>query len=262
MADEGAWADALQAIVSQPGLTTVEASEVLPWLWLGGKPAAENAARDNTLDVTHMLNCCEPWCADGPNFSRLRYAGFEALDAPDYPLLLMHYDGTARLLLDQARANRGRCLVHCAMGVNRSAAIVVAYLVDRLAMDLLPAVELVKKARGCVLGNAGFRTQLVAFAKKRRRLGDTSLRDSWVACKPPEPEPESVKLGPPPKAWRKLHISSGCRVRMHICAGEWAEGRARLDEDESCWFVLLDRGGTDCVEVGSTDICAIPNTDT
>lgn len=166
------WLAALEAILSQEGSTTLEASEITKWMLLGGKPAAEAAVRENPQGVTHILNCCEPWCADGPGWTAIHYTGIEAYDEPGYRLLDEHYAASVRPALDAARKASGRCLVHCAMGVNRSAALCAAYLVEAEGMDLLEAVRLLKAKRGCVLGNRSFRLQLLEFAAGCGRLGE------------------------------------------------------------------------------------------
>jgi hypothetical protein len=198
------------------------------------------AERAGPAGLRGGLNCCEPWCADGPNYESLRYRGFQAADEPGYPLLERHYDEGVWTFLDNARAaEHGRCLVHCAMGVNRSAAIVVAYRSaagvnaatvrhhDRMGMELPPAVSLAKQARGAVLGNASFRAELVSFARHRGWLGSTLLRDEWLGRRPPPPEPGPFVRGAPLEAWRSAPLRVGERVRVHVCAEEWAEGATR-----------------------------------
>ncbi|OLP90920.1 Dual specificity protein phosphatase 26 [Symbiodinium microadriaticum] len=161
----------IESILEQEGSTTLEAAEVNDWLLLGGKPAAELAAKANPQAVTHVLNCCEPWFVEGENSRNLSYSGIEAYDEPGYRLLDEHYATVIRPTLDSARGSGGRCLVHCAMGVNRSALVCAAYLIDAIGMDLLPALMLLKQTRGHVLGNRSFQLQLIEFAAKRDRLG-------------------------------------------------------------------------------------------
>merc|ERR1711968_270525 len=131
MLDEEAWMLAMDTILSRFGRTTVEASEVTPYMLIGGKPAAEDAMNKNRQRFTHVLNCAEPWVASGPNYSELKYTGFEAYDEVGYNMLDKHY-ADAKPFLEDARLSGGRCLVHCAMGVNRSACICVAYLIDAI----------------------------------------------------------------------------------------------------------------------------------
>jgi hypothetical protein len=160
------------------------------------------------------------------------------------------------------------------MGVNRSAAVVVAYLVDCLGMNLLAAVQHVRDKRGCILGNSSFRAELVKFSFELPpidghpcRLGDVDERERWFALKPKPPTPDPFVFGPPPESWRELPLKVGGRVRVHKCGDEWCEGiLMRSDEltggDEPCHLcvVELDEGGEDSIEIvngSSPDICAV-----
>lgn len=67
-------------------------------------------------------------------------------------------------------------LVHCARGVSRSAALVLAYLMLREGLTLVEAVEAVSGRRN-ILPNAGFLDQLRQLdstLRRRRETGDGS----------------------------------------------------------------------------------------
>jgi len=88
--------------------------------------------------------------------------------------ILTHYDKDCKKVLSEAKAqyedskqDGGKILVNCAMGMNRSAAIIVAFLIDQVKMNLVDAVKLVKEKRGCVLTNKGFQKELIEFAWAR-----------------------------------------------------------------------------------------------
>jgi len=227
---------------------------------VGGKPAAEDAMNRNNQEITHVINCCEPWCADGPNYENLKYCGFRAYDEPGYSLLLHHYS-EAKPNLDEAREQGGRCLVHCAMGINRSACICAAYLIDATGMPLLAACELVKESRGCVLGNESFRSQLIDFAHQRGCLEDSTVRDRVIAEAPPRaPPPADHSIPAPPQQWLKADVQPICGARC-VCRlyGKWHYAVITNVASGYAHCVYDHNGDDDCVEVGSPDLVCDPN---
>ncbi|KIY47518.1 phosphatases II, partial [Fistulina hepatica ATCC 64428] len=58
-----------------------------------------------------------------------------------------------------------RVLVHCAMGVSRSATVVCAFLMRSLGVDAWEALQLVRKGRPCAHPNYGFMKQLHVWAE-------------------------------------------------------------------------------------------------
>jgi len=61
------------------------------------------------------------------------------------------------------RANNQCCLVHCKMGISRSASTVLAYLMKEHNHSFADALEHVKKRRSCINPNGGFRNQLLIY---------------------------------------------------------------------------------------------------
>jgi len=93
------------------------------------------------------------------------HLAIDAVDRADYDLLGRHV-AQCTAFLRAVKQRNGVALVYCAMGVNRSAAIVLAYLMLEERMPLLDAARLLRRARGCMLSNAGFRRQLAGLAKR------------------------------------------------------------------------------------------------
>ena len=69
-----------------------------------------------------------------------------------------------------ASAPNGCVLVHCHEGKNRSAALVVAYLMVEERMSLYEAVEQVWSRRPIVLSNDSFVDQLIDLAEREGLL--------------------------------------------------------------------------------------------
>jgi len=79
--------------------------------------------------------------------------------------------------LDDVKRLRGRSLVHCNLGVNRSGAVVAAYLMVCERRTLLDVVRYLRSKRSFILSNKGFRRQLVTFARERRLLDPVIIHD-------------------------------------------------------------------------------------
>jgi len=80
--------------------------------------------------------------------------------------------GEAFRFLDAAKRVGGVALVHCALGINRSAAVCVAYIMVDRRLPLLAVTRLIKDRRRIVLANKAFQRQLVGFARAHGLLGE------------------------------------------------------------------------------------------
>lgn len=143
-------------------------------VYIGGRHDARSPTLLKVYGITHVLNCAaepdyERDCASPYSpASGLRYMEFEGRDNDGYPILT-HY-GKAKEFMDEAREEGGKVLVHCEMGINRSAAICVAYILEDEQLPLLDVVKRVKRERRVILVNEGFQRQLVEFARQRELL--------------------------------------------------------------------------------------------
>lgn len=61
------------------------------------------------------------------------------------------------------RKNNSKCLVHCKMGVSRSASTVIAYAMKEYGWSLEKAYNFVKQKRNITRPNAGFMRQLAEY---------------------------------------------------------------------------------------------------
>lgn len=62
-----------------------------------------------------------------------------------------------------SRKNHSKCLVHCKMGVSRSASTVIAYAMKEFGWSLEKAYNYVKQKRSIARPNAGFMKQLLEY---------------------------------------------------------------------------------------------------
>ena len=137
-----------------------------PGVYLGSYAHAQNVELLASLGVTAVLNCAPSMCDDPVAEYEARgwsYAAVDAQDQSSYPLLDQHL-ATAREFLSGALDKEGVAFVHCFQGVNRSAALATAFLVEREAAPLLEVAARCFAARPIILRNGGFCKQLVVFA--------------------------------------------------------------------------------------------------
>ncbi|XP_005988285.1 dual specificity protein phosphatase 26 [Latimeria chalumnae] len=138
------------------------ADEVWPGLYLGDQDIAANRRELTKLGITHILNACHSKWRGGAEYyegMNITYFGVEAHDSPTFDMSPHFYP--AADFIHQALQETGRkILVHCAVGVSRSATLVLAYLMIHHHMTLVEAIKTVKDHRG-IIPNRGFLRQLV-----------------------------------------------------------------------------------------------------
>lgn len=76
--------------------------------------------------------------------------------------LLKHWDNTYKYIT-KARNDGSKVLVHCKMGVSRSASVVIAYAMKAYDWDFQKALRHVKEKRNCIKPNSSFISQLETY---------------------------------------------------------------------------------------------------
>uniref|UniRef100_A0A2K6UAF6 Dual specificity protein phosphatase 13B n=1 Tax=Saimiri boliviensis boliviensis TaxID=39432 RepID=A0A2K6UAF6_SAIBB len=151
-------------------------NEVWPSLFLGDAYAARDKSKLTQLGITHIVNAAAgKFQVDtGAKFYRgmsLEYYGIEADDNPFFDLSV-YFLPVARYIRAALSLPQGRVLVHCAMGVSRSATLVLAYLMIYENMTLVEAIQTVQAHRN-ICPNSGFLRQLQVLDN---RLGQETGR--------------------------------------------------------------------------------------
>jgi len=111
------------------------------------------------------------------------------------------FDRVADWIRDALTTPRPKVLVHCGMGVSRSATLVIAYLIRERRVSFKKALDLVIAKRSCVWPNFGFQIRLLryedccrgglAFPHEEGKSGSwgstkvTVTRDTRAATTPP-----------------------------------------------------------------------------
>ena len=140
--------------------------KMLDHVYIGNLDNAEDYDLLPALGITHVLNV-----AGTRNFdlTRSRYpeklgiTDFLMIPAEDYEEYdIAEHFHDAISFLDRAKASGGKAMVHCNLGVNRSGAVVAAYMMIHQRKPLLKVLSDLKSKRAVVLCNTGFRRQLLS----------------------------------------------------------------------------------------------------
>ncbi|KAL0850637.1 hypothetical protein ABMA28_012391 [Loxostege sticticalis] len=141
-------------------------------LYLGNVACAHDHKMLQQLGITHILTLdlvpLPRTILDRPHLT-FKYVKLSDMPKED---LITHLPDTNDFI-KQAIAAGGTVLVHCFFGVSRSAAVVIAYIMEKYGLCYEEAYSLVKGKRRFVSPNVGFVAQLKLFG----HMGYTLNRD-------------------------------------------------------------------------------------
>lgn len=128
-----------------------EANEIVPGLWLGSAQAANDLAFLKRMKIGAVLNATSdlPFYHADPQVNR-EYTRIDVEDnlQPDQIERMYHFLNYATLFIHKnLQMQKKPVLVHCMMGMQRSACIVVAYLMKYYNLTLKQATTVVIKKR-------------------------------------------------------------------------------------------------------------------
>ncbi|XP_011797776.1 PREDICTED: protein phosphatase Slingshot homolog 3 [Colobus angolensis palliatus] len=171
------------------------ASRIFPHLYLGSEWNAANLEELQRNRVTHILNMAR----EIDNFypERFTYHNVRLWDE-ESAQLLPHWKETHRFI-EAARAQGTRVLVHCKMGVSRSAATVLAYAMKQYECSLEQALRHVQELRPIARPNPGFLRQLQIYQGILTASRQSHVWEQKVGGVSPEerPAPEVSTPFPP-----------------------------------------------------------------
>ena len=169
-----------------------------------------------------MLNLAPQACADvSAKYAGhgIEYLGLDAEDQPGYSLLELHME-TASAFLEKVRAADGLALVHCFAGVNRSAALAIAFIVLTEREPLEAAVKRCFALRPWILTNATFREELCSFAEKRGLGQQPASSSGEAAATSDEAAAPAADEAAAPTTWYQLDeepIGDGAFAVVYRC---------------------------------------------
>lgn len=160
-------------------------SQITPTLFLSGADGPHNAALVSQKSITLIINATIRHASP-------TYPGVECVRVPvsDLPSARLgdHFDHVA----ERIHCNRaGGTLVHCAAGMSRSPALVMAYLMRYRGVTLCQAHRWVQESRPYIRLNSGFWDQLLQYEK--RLYGRNTVRVAAVEDAPLPPTTQRMR---------------------------------------------------------------------
>ena len=150
-------------------------------LFIGGLKVIDRPDILEDYGITHILSVLEYDHCDYEEYAKYQRLWVSAEDHPAHNLL-QHF-GRTNEFTDVALAADGRVLVHCAMGVSRSASAVCAYLMYRQKITFLAALRQLQQVRPLCAPNLGFLEQLEVYERILKAGSDedkTSIYSEWL----------------------------------------------------------------------------------
>uniref|UniRef100_UPI0037E81E75 protein phosphatase Slingshot homolog 1 n=1 Tax=Semicossyphus pulcher TaxID=241346 RepID=UPI0037E81E75 len=136
-----------------------KATLIFDHVYLGSEWNASNLEELRDCGVGYILNVTREIDNFFPglfSYHNVRVYDEEATD------LLAHWNETYNFIV-KAKKNNSKCLVHCKMGVSRSASTVIAYAMKEYGWSLEKAYNFVKQKRSIAQPNAAFMRQLAEY---------------------------------------------------------------------------------------------------
>uniref|UniRef100_A0A672MN50 protein-serine/threonine phosphatase n=1 Tax=Sinocyclocheilus grahami TaxID=75366 RepID=A0A672MN50_SINGR len=135
-------------------------SRILDYLYLGSEWNAANFEELQKNNVGYILNVTKEidnFFPESFTYMNIRVYDVEATD-------LLSYWKNTYMFISEARKSGQATLVHCKMGVSRSASTVIAYLMKQQGWTLDQALNHVRERRSIVQPNEGFLKQLHTYS--------------------------------------------------------------------------------------------------
>ncbi|VVC87396.1 unnamed protein product, partial [Leptidea sinapis] len=164
-------------------------TEIFDHVYLGSEWNASNLEELQKNGVRHILNVTR----EIDNFfpGMFDYLNIRVYD-DDKTDLLKHWDNTFKYI-SKARNEGSKVLVHCKMGISRSASVVIAYAMKAFNWNFDRALKHVKTKRSCIKPNNNFLNQLETYQgildamknkeKLQRSKSETNLKSPKSASK-------------------------------------------------------------------------------
>ncbi len=136
------------------------AYEIVSRVYFGSAATTRNATIMSHM--THVINCDSGAESTGPLPQSTHFLFLQSFDEETYPILDTHFDPLCAYI-DAALADpNAHVYIHCYMGMNRSAALAVAYACRATGLPAAAVIATTRMGlRRLILTNQGFERQLI-----------------------------------------------------------------------------------------------------
>ena len=132
---------------------------------------ALNRSKLARMGITHVLNAAQGDRSTQINTNekfyqelKIKFLGCNLMDA-EMCKIEHFFDRAADFIHDAVHQKHARILIHCLMGISRSATLLIAYLIKYKQMKLDDALRLVAQRRA-IWPNDGFLIKLILYEKE------------------------------------------------------------------------------------------------
>ncbi|GAN04698.1 conserved hypothetical protein [Mucor ambiguus] len=153
-------------------------SRILPFLYLGNLNHATNPAMLKVLNITHIVSVGEKADLDGSAFELLFLDNLydDGIDSIQSRLA-----NVLDFIVEDARLQGSTCLIHCRVGVSRSAAITICYVMKHLHFSLVQAYLFVRARRLNVIIQPNLKFMYEMLQLEQKDKGELSI--TWpILC--------------------------------------------------------------------------------
>ncbi|CAH1801136.1 unnamed protein product [Owenia fusiformis] len=249
------------------------ASEIFDFLYLGSEWNASDLEELKKNGVGYILNMTREIDNFFPGL--FHYMNVREYDVPETDLL-KYWDKTYRFI-SKAKQAGSKVLVHCKMGVSRSASTVISFAMKEYGWDLKKATDFVRSKRSCIKPNEGFTAQLQTYqgildASNQRELWRCKSESNLLSCKGGStadeqdencegmdslfPGDDMFSYGGKPRSWSGEDEEIGrLMMRFGPSTGAEEETQSSISETLSPSYIVTSSKGEEPIKM--TDIPAI-----
>ena len=199
-------------------------------LFISNWRGADDQSRLSALGVTHVAAIGEEFIADA-DVAGLTFFRCDISDEDCVAEKMGQQLQKVAAFVHDALAGGGRCLVHCAAGISRSATVVLAYRMLHGGLRLREAFAELHTCRQCVWPNDGFMLQLITLESELYGSSSIDIED-YIRWGSYDPDDTGIIVSEPEPG--KAHASSTgsrCNGSTSEAAAPKASGGGRTAKD-------------------------------